>query len=43
MIEEKTISWEYTIVGHKVWQVKGNTIPRDLVPPKRLFNKYDVA
>ena len=34
--------WEERIAGNKVLQLKGNVIPRGLVPLERLFNKDDV-
>ena len=33
---------EERIAGHKFLQLKGNVIPRGLVPLERLFNKNDV-
>ena len=35
--------WEEKIVGNKVLQLKGNIIPRGLVPLERLFDKNDVS
>jgi len=34
--------WEEKIAGSKVLQLKGNIIPRGLVPLERLFDKNDV-
>ena len=34
--------WEEKVAGHKVLQLKGNVIPRALVPLERLFNRNDV-
>ena len=34
--------WEDEMAGSKVLQLKGNIIPRGLVPLERLFNKYDI-
>ena len=34
--------WQDTVAGHKVLQLKGNVIPRGLVPLERLFDKNDV-
>ena len=34
--------WEEKIVGNRVLQLKGNVIPRVLVPLERLFNKDDI-
>lgn len=31
------------MVGHKILQLKGNTIPRGLVQLERIFNKDDIA
>lgn len=31
-VDQKTTSWEDTLVGHKILQLKANTIPRGLVP-----------
>ena len=35
-------NWEEKVAGNKVLQLKGNIIPRGLVPLERLFNKNDV-
>lgn len=35
--------WKDTVAGKKNLQLKGNTIPRGLVPLERIFNKYDMA
>ena len=34
--------WEEKVAGHKLLQLKGNVIPRGLVPLERLFDKNDV-
>ena len=34
--------WEEKIAGSKVLQLKGNIIPKGLVPLERLFDKNDV-
>lgn len=34
---------EEPISGHKILQIKGNTIPRGLVPLQRIFNSNDVV
>ena len=34
--------WEERMAGHKVLQLKGNVIPRGLVPLETLFDKNDV-
>ena len=39
--EPKT-RWEETLAGHRVLQLKGNVIPRGLVPLERLFDKNDI-
>ena len=35
-------NWEKKMAGNKVLQLKGNIIPRGLVPLERLFDKNDV-
>ena len=35
-------NWEEKMAGNKVLQLKGNVIPRGLVPLERLFDKNDV-
>ena len=35
--------WEERMAGHEVLQLKGNVIPRVLVPLERLFDKNDVS
>jgi len=40
---EQQAGWEETIIGHKILQLKGNIIPKGLVPLERLFNSNDVA
>ena len=35
-------NWEEKMAGNKVLQLKGNIIPRGLVPLERLFDKNDV-
>ena len=35
-------NWEEKVAGNKVLQLKGNVIPRGLVPLERLFDKNDV-
>ena len=35
-------NWEKKVAGNKVLQLKGNIIPRGLVPLERLFDKNDV-
>ena len=35
--EEPKIRWEETLAGHCVLQLKGNVLPRGLVPLERLF------
>ena len=35
-------NWEEKVAGNKVLQLKGNIIPRGLVPLDRLFDKNDV-
>ena len=32
---------ENTIAGHKIIDLKGNFIPKGLVPLERIFSKYD--
>ena len=34
--------WQDTVASHKLLQLKGNVIPRGLVPLERLFDKNDV-
>ena len=34
--------WDEKVAGNKVLQLKGNIIPRGLVPLERLFNKDDI-
>ena len=34
--------WEEKVAGHKVLQLKGNVIPRGLVPLERLFDRNNV-
>ena len=34
--------WEETLAGHRLLQLKGNVIPRGLVPLERLFDKNDI-
>ena len=34
--------WKEKVVGHEVLQLKGNVIPRGMVPLEKLFNKNDV-
>ena len=36
-------NWEEKMAGSKVLQLKGNIIPRGLVPLERLFEKNDVS
>lgn len=43
VIDEQQVSLGETITGHKILQLKVNTIPRSLVPLERLFNSNDVA
>ena len=35
-------NWEEKMAGNKVLQLKGNVIPRGMVPLERLFDKNDV-
>ena len=35
-------NWEEKMAGNKVFRLKGNTIPRGLVPLERLFDNNDV-
>ena len=35
-------NWEEKMAGNKVLQLKGNIIPKGLVPLERLFEKNDV-
>ena len=45
-VESEDISkrnWEEKVAGKKVLQLKGNIIPRGLVPLERLFDKNDVS
>jgi len=41
--DQEPNSWEDIVVGHKILQLKGNTIPRGLVLLEILFNKNNVA
>lgn len=43
VVDEHQFSWGETIAGHKILQLKGNTIPKGLVSLKRFFNPNDVA
>jgi len=43
VIDELQASWEETIIGHKILQLKGKTISRGLFPLEILFNSNDVA
>ena len=37
--DSPTNKWQDTVAGHKVLQLKGNVIPKGLVPLERLFDK----
>ena len=40
--EEPKNRWEETLLEHRVLQLKGNVIPRGLVPLEILFEKNDI-
>ena len=40
--QEPKTRWKETLVGHHVLQLKGNVIPRGLMPLERLFDKDDI-
>ena len=40
--EEPKTRWEETLARHRVLQLKGNVIPKGLVPLERLFDKNDI-
>lgn len=41
--EQEATPWKDTVAGQKNLQLKGNTIPRGLVPLERIFNKDNIA
>lgn len=41
--KEQPTTWEENITGHIVLQLKGNAIPRGIVPLEKIFKSNDMA